>query len=269
MTVSHAARSQISPLWVASLGTWCRERAIPAKVRMSRRSRSNPATSCRLTKALYLFAERRWAAAHGSRRSLHARECGIRRPGRCKRCTEGRSPNRSYARHARHGRRVRTNKNAPPRGSPRFLPRGLLRVQGVSGLHREAAQDRRQDAAGQVVLDVDRARRGARSHRAAAPTRRPSVPRRSPSGVASVRPRDRSPRASPARSARASSGSRPANWSGRIPIPTRFERWIRSKLSAMTTFTPSSAGPLAAQSREDPEPYSRPAMTASGTPSAP
>ena len=49
-----------------------------------------------------------------------------------------------------------------------------------------------------------------------------------------------------------------------MPIPTRFERWMRSKLSAMTNRTPSSAGPLAAQSRDEPEPYSRPARTASG-----
>ena len=36
----------------------------------------------------------------------------------------------------------------------------------------------------------------------------------------------------------------------------------------MTARMPSSAVPLAAQSRDDPEPYSRPAMTTSGTPSA-
>jgi hypothetical protein len=27
--------------------------------------------------------------------------------------------------------------------------------------------------------------------------------------------------------------------SGNTPMPTRFERWMRSKLSAMTAFTPS------------------------------
>ena len=53
-----------------------------------------------------------------------------------------------------------------------------------------------------------------------------------------------------------------------MPMPTRFDRWIRSKLSAITARTPRSAGPLAAQSRDEPEPYSRPAMIASGTPSA-
>ncbi len=47
---------------------------------------------------------------------------------------------------------------------------------------------------------------------------------------------------------------------------TRLLRWIRSKLSAITTLTPSSSVPLAAQSRDDPEPYSLPAMTISGTP---
>ena len=36
----------------------------------------------------------------------------------------------------------------------------------------------------------------------------------------------------------------------------------------MTARTPSSAVPFAAQSREDPEPYSLPASTTSGTPSA-
>src|SRR5258708_4914193 len=59
-----------------------------------------------------------------------------------------------------------------------------------------------------------------------------------------------------------------ANGSGRIPIPTRFERWIRSKLSAITARTPSRRGPLAAQSREGPEPYSLPASTINGVPSA-
>ena len=47
----------------------------------------------------------------------------------------------------------------------------------------------------------------------------------------------------------------------------RFERWIRSNDSAMTTFTPSSDVPFAAQSREDPEPYSLPArMTRAARP---
>ena len=41
---------------------------------------------------------------------------------------------------------------------------------------------------------------------------------------------------------------------------------MRSKLSAMTACTPSSSVPLAAQSRDEPEPYSLPAMTSSGTP---
>ena len=50
-------------------------------------------------------------------------------------------------------------------------------------------------------------------------------------------------------------------------MPTRFVRWIRSKLWAMTARTPRSSGPLAAQSRDEPEPYSRPAITMLGTPS--
>ena len=50
-------------------------------------------------------------------------------------------------------------------------------------------------------------------------------------------------------------------------MPTRLERWMRSKLSAMTAFTPSSSVPLAAQSRDEPVPYSLPATITSGTPS--
>ena len=42
------------------------------------------------------------------------------------------------------------------------------------------------------------------------------------------------------------------NWMGRMPMPMRFERWIRSKDSARMARTPSSLGPLAAQSREEP-----------------
>ena len=50
-------------------------------------------------------------------------------------------------------------------------------------------------------------------------------------------------------------------------MPTRLVRWMRSKLSAITAFTPSSSTPFAAQSRDEPEPYSLPAMIISGTPS--
>jgi hypothetical protein len=54
------------------------------------------------------------------------------------------------------------------------------------------------------------------------------------------------------------------NCSGSTPIPTRLERWMRSKLSAITARTPSRRVPLAAQSRDEPEPYSLPARTMSG-----
>ena len=43
---------------------------------------------------------------------------------------------------------------------------------------------------------------------------------------------------------------------------------MRSKLSAITARTPSSLVPFAAQSRDEPLPYSTPAKTTSGTPSA-
>ena len=58
------------------------------------------------------------------------------------------------------------------------------------------------------------------------------------------------------------------NSSGTMPMPIRFERWMRSYDSAITARTPWSAGPFAAQSRDEPEPYSLPASTTSGTPSA-
>ena len=51
-------------------------------------------------------------------------------------------------------------------------------------------------------------------------------------------------------------------------MPIRFDRWIRSNDSAMTALTPSRAVPLAAQSRDDPEPYSLPPSTTSGMPAA-
>ena len=43
---------------------------------------------------------------------------------------------------------------------------------------------------------------------------------------------------------------------------------MRSKLSVMTARTPSSFGPLAAQSRLEPVPYSLPPTTTTGTPSS-
>ena len=49
-------------------------------------------------------------------------------------------------------------------------------------------------------------------------------------------------------------------------MPTRLERWMRSKLTAMTARTPSSLVPLAAQSREEPVPYSLPASATRGRP---
>ena len=53
-----------------------------------------------------------------------------------------------------------------------------------------------------------------------------------------------------------------------MPMPTRLLRWILSNDWAMTARTPCSAGPLAAQSRDEPDPYSLPASTMSGVPSA-
>ena len=58
------------------------------------------------------------------------------------------------------------------------------------------------------------------------------------------------------------------NCSGSTPMPTRLERWMRSKVTAITARTPSRLVPLAAQSRDEPEPYSLPPSTTSGMPSA-
>ena len=58
------------------------------------------------------------------------------------------------------------------------------------------------------------------------------------------------------------------NWSGSTPMPIRLERWMRSNDSTSTARTPSSTVPFAAQSREEPEPYSLPPSTMSGVPSA-
>ena len=58
------------------------------------------------------------------------------------------------------------------------------------------------------------------------------------------------------------------NCSGSTPMPTRLLRWMRSKLLATTALMPSSCVPLAAQSRDEPVPYSSPARITVGVPSA-
>ena len=50
------------------------------------------------------------------------------------------------------------------------------------------------------------------------------------------------------------------NSRGNTPIPIKFDLWILSKLSAITALTPKSLVPLAAQSLDDPVPYSLPAI---------
>jgi hypothetical protein len=47
-------------------------------------------------------------------------------------------------------------------------------------------------------------------------------------------------------------------------MPTRLLRWIRSKLCAMTARIPRRRVPFAAQSRDEPVPYSFPASTMRG-----
>ena len=51
-------------------------------------------------------------------------------------------------------------------------------------------------------------------------------------------------------------------------MPTRLLRWMRSKLRVMTALTPNNKVPLAAQSRDEPVPYSSPPNTIVGVPRA-
>ena len=56
------------------------------------------------------------------------------------------------------------------------------------------------------------------------------------------------------------------NCNGKIPIPIKFDLCIRSKLSAITALTPNNLVPFAAQSLEEPVPYSLPPMTTKSVP---
>lgn len=51
------------------------------------------------------------------------------------------------------------------------------------------------------------------------------------------------------------------NSSGKTPIPAKLLLWILSYEIAITALTPYKYGPLAAQSLDDPEPYSAPPIT--------
>jgi hypothetical protein len=55
-----------------------------------------------------------------------------------------------------------------------------------------------------------------------------------------------------------------SNCSGRTPMPTRLLRWILSNEVAITARTPRRSVPFAAQSRDEPVPYSAPARMTSG-----
>ena len=56
------------------------------------------------------------------------------------------------------------------------------------------------------------------------------------------------------------------NCSGSIPMPTKFDLCILSKLSAITALTPNNLVPFAAQSLEEPVPYSFPPITIRSVP---
>ncbi len=49
------------------------------------------------------------------------------------------------------------------------------------------------------------------------------------------------------------------NYNGNIPIPAKLLLWILSNDCAITALIPKRYGPLAAQSLDDPDPYSAPA----------
>ncbi len=49
------------------------------------------------------------------------------------------------------------------------------------------------------------------------------------------------------------------NSNGKIPIPAKLDLWILSNDWAITALIPRRYGPLAAQSLDEPEPYSAPA----------
>src|SRR6185436_20275817 len=53
--------------------------------------------------------------------------------------------------------------------------------------------------------------------------------------------------------------------SGTTPMPIKLDRWMRSNDWVITARMPSRVEPLAAQSREEPVPYSLLANTTSGT----
>ena len=58
--------------------------------------------------------------------------------------------------------------------------------------------------------------------------------------------------------------SNSGNSSGATPMHTRLERSMRSKVSAMMALTPGATGPLAAHSRDKPQPYSLPTNITNG-----
>ena len=138
-------------------------------------------------------------------------------------------------------------------GAPTSTPSGGLRTRRRAQAGPQLAQHVQEDPAVAVVLlllggvDPQQPRKRYRppavtvsSRGSGAPSARPSSP---------VMSKTSSP-VSPSEAARLAVG----NCSGRMPMPTRLERWIRSKLSASTARTPSRAVPLAAQSRDEPGP---------------
>ena len=104
-----------------------------------------------------------------------------------------------------------------------------------------------------VVLDVGRRRRaGRRLELDASCRRRASASTVSPGAARGRRDARDGERLAAGRGRATRPPRRRGTASGSTPMPTRFERWMRSKLSAMTARTPSSSVPLAAQSRDEP-----------------
>ena len=221
---------------------------------------------CRYATSLPRRASRRPVGASSSRdRSAPRTRCPSRSPRR-----SARTWSRSH----------RISPRRPRRAAPRPRAPCRARDRGATADRRKPALSLHRRCGHRIAARAASAARTAGSRRAGSTrprleyrcARRRRIPvSRSPVAATSIVPDLSLTSASP-ETVNSSSPVRPSdsrvspcgNCSGSTPIPIRLERWMRSYDSAMTARTPSSAVPLAAQSREEPEPYSLPASTTSG-----
>ena len=145
-----------------------------------------------------------------------------------------------------------------PGGRRRTQPNDERAARALCGAGGELTEHVVQDAAVPVVVELDRgidARE--RLELLARAARLVAVTRRRLRG-ASLSAMPSMENVSSPVSPRLSRFSPAKNSSGMTPMPMRFERWMRSYDSTSTARTPSITVPLAAQSRDEPEPYSLP-----------